>query len=158
MPNPLPLAWVQRILARLATRYGSAFLNRYMAIDENDLWADWSEQLAGLGAEAVGYALENLPDDVPPNAAQFAALARRCPQMAQPKLAPPVSSSPALRAAAMAAVKVQGEDCRAWARVLRDTEARQKANPREVRARDWLTLAQRKAWREALGVDPRGAR
>jgi len=157
MREPLPLPWVQRILSRLNIRYGTAFRTRYAGIDENELWADWSEQLAGLSGDAIAYALEKLPEDAPPNSAQFAAIARRCPQMAAPKLEAPKSDNPALREAAKAAVKQQSGDGRDWARKLRDKEAHQFANPREVASRDRLTLAQRAAWREALGVDQTAA-
>lgn len=153
MPENLPLPWVQRIHQRLGVRYGSAHTARFEAIPAADLWQDWAEQLAGLTPESIAYAIQHLPDDAPPNAAQFAAIARRCPQMAAPKLEAPASNNPALREAAKAAVKEQTGDGRDWARKLRDKEAAQKANHREVMARDCLTLAQRAAWREALGVE-----
>jgi hypothetical protein len=153
MPENLPLHWVQRIHQRLGVRYGTAHTARYEAIPADDLWKDWAEQLAGLTADAISYGIQHLPDDAPPNAAQFAAICRRCPQMTPPKLEAPKSDNPALRELAKAAAQVQRDDGREWARRLRDKEAWQTANPREVSARDRLTLPQRAAWREALGVE-----
>ena len=152
MPEALQLPWVQRLHQRLAVRYGSAHTARFEAIPEADLWADWAEQLAGLTAESIAYGLQHLPDDAPPNAAQFAAICRRCPQMEHKRLEAPVSDNPALRQAAKAAAKVNHDDGRGWARKLRDREAWQDANPREVSRHERLTLTQRAAWRAALGV------
>lgn len=152
MPEILALPWVQRIHQRLAVRYGSAHTARFEAIPEADLWKDWAEQLAGLNAEAIAYGLQHLPDDAPPNAAQFAAICRRCPRMAQPRLEAPVSDNPALREVAKAAAKVNHGDGRDWARKLREREIWQDQHPREVSRHERLTLPQRHAWRDALGL------
>lgn len=67
----LDLHWVERIHARLLVRYGTRWTSMYAGIDPELVKADWSEHLSGMSGESINYALKNLPDDFPPNAAQF---------------------------------------------------------------------------------------
>ena len=70
----LPDAWVKRIHGRLLVRYGVAWIRMWEGIPEDAVRADWAEMLSGVSAESMDYALDNLPLDKPPNAAQFKAL------------------------------------------------------------------------------------
>lgn len=66
--------FVDEIHARLLVRYGSKWLNLWAGVPEQAVKADWCEQLAAVTPAGVRYALDNLPDDYPPNVAQFRAL------------------------------------------------------------------------------------
>lgn len=83
---PLPHRWVEHLFARLAVRYGGAFLRQYGDADPALVQADWADVLDGLSGEAIGYALRYLPADRPPNAMQFRDLARRAPGPTVPQL------------------------------------------------------------------------
>ena len=73
----LHLKFVSEIHGRLLVRYGSKWINLYAGIPEDAIKADWSEQLAHVTPSGVRDALDNLPADAPPNAAQFRALCTR---------------------------------------------------------------------------------
>lgn len=156
MPEHLPEKWVKKILDKLLVRYGNAYLTRVACIEnEQDLWDDWAEVLAGYQANpgAIAWALENLPPDQPPTAGAFRELCRRAPAAPVPRLeAPAPADNPALRQAAKAvAIKAQN-DSKAWAYALRDREIWQAKNPRLVSRHEALTPAQRRMWRSALGL------
>lgn len=88
--------WVERIFARLHGVYGAQFTAKYAtgtrvnpndAADARDVGmeaaiAAWQTELAGFTDDsvAIGYALENLDPNYPPNAKQFAELCRRSPK------------------------------------------------------------------------------
>lgn len=78
----LPLAWSDEIFARLAVRYGAAWLSMWHGIDIAAVKADWCRELGGFAGNtgAIAYALEHLPADRPPNVAQFKALCINRPQ------------------------------------------------------------------------------
>jgi hypothetical protein len=69
--------YVDRIHTRLLARYGSKWINLYAGVEPELVKADWSEQLARVDAKGVRFALEHLPPDFAPNAAQFRALCNR---------------------------------------------------------------------------------
>lgn len=77
----LPPEWVERIFAKLTVRYGTSFRARYVGVAEQDLHDDWAEQLAGFRqhADAIAYALNNLPEDKAPNVAEFRRLCNQAP-------------------------------------------------------------------------------
>ncbi len=70
----LDARYVDRLHARLLVRYGAQWLRMYDGLDEAMVKADWAQTLAGVSADGIRYALENLPADWPPNAGQFRAL------------------------------------------------------------------------------------
>lgn len=92
----LPRSWVERIFARLHGVYGAQFTAKYAtgtrvnpndAADARDVGmeaaiAAWQTELAGFTDDsvAIGYALEKLDPNYPPNAKQFAELCRRAPK------------------------------------------------------------------------------
>lgn len=159
MPNPLPLQWVQRILAKLTVRYGSAYLSRVAAVPEEELWLDWAETLAGYQANppAIAWALENLPPDQPPTAGAFRELCRRAPSPRAEVEAISYATKPAdpaVVAAVSGALQASPDEPNAWANALRAREIEQAENPRAWRKDQLLTGAQKRMWREALGLDP----
>jgi hypothetical protein len=110
--------------------------------------ADWAEALNGFGGAAIKHALACMPDDAPPNAAQFARMCMRGPQ----------SQSPALEwsapDAAVVAQVLQGlnratfhEAPLAWAYRLKDREENHDGKLQNGRG---MTAAQRTMWRAAI--------
>ena len=98
----LELRYVDRIHTRLLARYGSKWINLYAGVDAEIVKADWCEQLARVQPDAIRYALDNLPADSPPNAAQFRALCNRMPSNpAAALLAAPVEPPQPERVAAI---------------------------------------------------------
>lgn len=143
MSDALPVEWVHRIFAKLAVRYGQAFLRRWDGLDIKAVHADWAEQLARFAArpDCIKYALDNLPTDKPPTVSEFRALCNAAPEPNVPRLAAPKSVPPA---EVVQAIKAIGSphDPKAWAYTL---QAREKAG-------EQLHTVQRRFWREALGV------
>lgn len=92
----LSSSWVDALFARLGVRYGAAFVRQYADIDLEAVKADWGAELAGFRNQptAIAYALEHMPADKPPNAAQFRALARMAPAPDLPRLAEPIAAMP----------------------------------------------------------------
>ena len=129
----LPDAWVNRVFDRLTLAYGQAFIRQWEGMDIAAVKAFWSEELDGLTAPAIGYALTVLNPDRPPNAA---------PVAAAPALPAP-AANPAVVEAVMAGVqRAPSFDHKAWARRMQEREE----------AGDRLTMTQREMWRAALGV------
>ena len=91
MSDALPEAWMDRIWQRLTVRYGQQFLGKWAGVDLADVKADWAEQLAAFGAapDRIKYALDNLPDDKPPNVNTFRDLCNAAPDRSAPKLPAP---------------------------------------------------------------------
>jgi hypothetical protein len=141
MYSPLPSAWVDRLFARLAVRYGSAWIRMWEGVPMDAVKADWAEELAGFAAlpEALAYGLDNLPLDKPPTVKQFAATCNRIPEKAPLAIEGPIAS-PAIVAKVRQGLRPSDPDPLAWARKLRAKEA----------ACERLTAFQRKAWRDAL--------
>lgn len=78
----LPLKIIDEIHGRLLIRYGAKWFNLWAGIDAASVKLDWSAVLANVTPDGVQSALENLPTDAPPNAAQFKALClRQAPPM-----------------------------------------------------------------------------
>ena len=77
----LPSGWIDSLFARLAIRYGAAFMRQYADLDAESVKADWSDVLAGFHnkPEAIRYGLEHLPADRPVTALVFRELCRRAP-------------------------------------------------------------------------------
>lgn len=77
----------EQIHARLLVRYGAQWIRMWDGIDPAAVRADWAEQVGYFGREAIQHALEHLPPDRPPNAAQFKALCLAAPR--RPVYEPP---------------------------------------------------------------------
>ena len=121
---PLERSWVERIHTRMLVRYGSQWIGLYRDIDPELVIADWAAELNGFGATAITHAFQVLPDDAPPNAAQFARLCMRGPQSQAPALAWP-PANPEVAALALASFKrPESINARQWAIDLREREQR----------------------------------
>lgn len=75
----LPEAWVDRIFAQLAVRYGQAFLGRWTGVDMTLVKADWARELSRFqqAPSAIAFALDNLPAAEPPTVGQFREICAR---------------------------------------------------------------------------------
>jgi len=94
MKTALPHAWIERVFTRLQGIYGREFLSQYGTgmvgnIDPGieNAKVVWAEELGGFERwpEAIGYALENLPDRAP-NCIRFREICRNAPMAEQLKL------------------------------------------------------------------------
>lgn len=89
MKNSLRADWVDRIFARMQGVYGREFTGYYSIMDNatgidiglENAKVTWGEELATFQdwPEAIGYALERLPDR-PPNVIKFRELCRQAPK------------------------------------------------------------------------------
>lgn len=137
----LPDSWVDAIFGRLAIRYGAAWLRMWEGIPMDAVKADWKLELHTISPESIGYALEHLPADKPPNVAQFKALALNRPPAELSKLPGPRDPIPPNLAEKIRGAFNNAEHApKQWAMTLRDRE----------KSGETLTLSQRSAWREAL--------
>ncbi len=92
--QPLPSAWVEKIFARMQGVYGREFTGQFSTGIVNGIDAGlenakivWADELAGFAKwpEAIGYALEHLPERVP-NCIKFKELCRNAPRPEPMKL------------------------------------------------------------------------
>lgn len=142
--------WVDAIHTRLLVRYGTRWVSMWAGIPEDMVKADWAQELAGFGPSAISYALQHLPPDFPPTAAQFRALCLGRPEYTQPQLPPPTADPGRVRAMLANLKLAQNTDPKAWARDLRDREQRHGG---VLRSGQRMTKFQRDAWREALAAE-----
>jgi hypothetical protein len=142
----LPDNWVERIFRKLAATYGQAFLRQYDGVDLADVKANWAQELAVFqqAPDALAYGLDHLPADRPPTVLAFRELCRRPTEHATSTLRLPLPKpDPAMARAIRDAWKPVGMGGpRAWADRLRKREE----------DGEKLTQFQRKAWRDAIGV------
>lgn len=85
---------IDRVFARLLVRYGAQWLRQWEGVDMDAVKAEWANELGvyANNLNAIGYGLDNLPVDFPPNVSQFKALCNRRPDAVVPALpAPPVN-------------------------------------------------------------------
>ena len=77
----LPAPWVDRIFEKLTLVYGRDFAGRWEGMKMGDVKTDWGHELDGLQAnpKCIAYALQNLPEKLPPTVLQFRAIAYKCP-------------------------------------------------------------------------------
>jgi hypothetical protein len=135
---------IDSLFARMLVRYGHAFLRRWDGLQLADVKDDWARVLEHVPDDMVDFALDNLPEQ-PPIATQFRDLCARRPAPEVPQLPSP-SASPAFVQQVLSGVsRGSSGDPKGWARKLRWREQRGER----------LTLAQRDAWRTALGTEIR---
>lgn len=141
MQQVLKLSWVESLFARLAVRYGSAWLNVWEGVDIAAVKADWANELGGASAESIAYALVNLPLDRPPTLGQFKALCSRSPVYTAPALKGPMAD-PQRVAEIVGGLreKLARRKPLQWAYDLQERDSRGER----------LTLGQQIAWRQAL--------
>lgn len=141
----LKSAWVDRIHARILVRYGAAWLRMWEGIDQEAVKADWAEELDGLSADSLAYALDHLPPDRPPTVAQFKAIALARVPAAAPALPAPKADPARVAQIVSSIARPAGyRHPKQWARDLLD---RQKSGERIPIAH--LTMA-----RAALEFEP----
>jgi hypothetical protein len=149
-PEPLPLAWIDRIFSKLTARFGRDFLSRWEGIDLAIVKADWSEELAGLQSrvDAIKYAIDHIGGK-PPTVFDFKELCSRAPVDGVPRLeapkADPEGVAKALAKAKDAISKANGYDNLAMLRKLAAEDSVSGTfNGRRV------TQAQRETYQQAL--------
>lgn len=121
----LPTPWVDKIFEKCTLVYGQSFLRRWNDIDLNAVKSDWAHELGAFAQKprAIGWALENLPEDKPPTVLDFRKLCRSCP----PEVSPPAVEGPKADPERVAAElrklaplrEIGGDrDHKAWAHVI----------------------------------------
>lgn len=81
--------WIDELFGRLSVRYGAAFLRQWPDADPAVVKADWMSVLSGCSGQDIAYALQYLPEGLPPNAMQFRAICRRAPAPEVPRIEGP---------------------------------------------------------------------
>lgn len=75
--QPMPAHWVKALLAKLSARYGTLFADRYAAVPQDVLIAEWGSELAGFTPEEIRRGLDGCRDlKFPPTLPEFLALCR----------------------------------------------------------------------------------
>jgi hypothetical protein len=144
---------IDAIFAKLAVRYGAAWLRQWDGLDMNLVKSDWGSELAGFGQnlEPLRYALRNLPERCP-NVAQFRALANSCPLPEFKQLPAPKADE---RVVAEELAKQTGlkkamapSDCKDWAkRLVARAAAGERIRPYTLQcARQALGMEGKMAW------------
>lgn len=141
---------VEGIFAKMAVRYGALWLAKWDGIPIDAVKADWALELEGVSPASVRYALDYLPLEFPPNAAQFKALCHSRPEPAHLALPDNTKASPqsvAVARAVVDAMKAAAKRGRLqWAYDLQEREKRG----------DALSAAQMASWRMAIAEQPSG--
>lgn len=137
-------AWVDMIHTKLVLVYGTRFMQQYAGLQPADVKADWAHELAGMSADGIKHALQNLPRDFPPNVLQFRDLCvRRHTAAPLPQLDAKVhpATKEQIRRLREAAACTRGpRDVLATARAMRERELRGER----------LSMAQRHWWRDVF--------
>lgn len=114
---------VDAIFAKLAVRYGAAWLRQWDGVDMRLVKSDWGSELSGFARnlEPLRYALRNLPERCP-TVGEFRAIANRCPPPELARLEAPaadpakVAKATAQLGQAAKAITTQQDDPKAWAK------------------------------------------
>lgn len=72
---------IDRLFRRLTATYGNEFASKWDAVEMSDLKTAWAHELSAFSGNlnAIGWALENLPDRCP-NLMQFKTLCKQAPK------------------------------------------------------------------------------
>lgn len=130
----LNLRFVREIHARLAVRYGSAWISKWAGVDQDAIEADWADQLDGMKPEGIKKALGSLPVDFPPTAPAFRLLGVIRDEAA-PAIALPPPDPVGLKriASSLAPIVNNQETPEAWMQRLERDVLAGTANPARVR-------------------------
>lgn len=137
---------VETIFARMAIRYGAAWIAKWKGVPKDAVKADWAHELGGLGTVAITHGLMHLPDEFPPSVGEFKRLCLGRSEPERPRLPAP-KPDPARLAALLRQVH-DGWQRRKPLQWAYDLQEREKAG-------DNLSVTQQAAWRMALqqGMD-----
>jgi hypothetical protein len=134
----------------MAVRYGAEWLNRWQGIDIDAVKRDWAEELAGVSASAMKFAVVNLPIGKPPSVGEFKAICLRAPDLFRPAAldAPKADPERVARIVARLRERIARREPMQWAFDLQEREKRGES----------MTAGQMVAWREALrkAEEPKG--
>jgi hypothetical protein len=139
----LPSGWIDRIFTKLTLTYGQAFLRQYDGVEMADVKANWGHELGcfAQSPDSIRHGLEHLPER-PPNIVQFRDL---CRIPVKPVLLtndlPPVAPEMAAMVKEVFSKAEKRASDKGWAHALQAREKNGEA----------LSMAQRQAWRTALG-------
>lgn len=118
----LPRSWVDRIFEKLSVRYGQAFLRKWDGVDMEIVKDDWAEELAGFSehGDSIGWALQNLPAEKPPNVGEFRAIVNRAPATNVPRIERQAKEVPEQIKVKIEQITkpTRGKDYKAWAKAL----------------------------------------
>lgn len=141
---------IDAIFAKLAVRYGAAWLRQWDGLNMMTVKSDWASELSGFSRnlEPLRHALRNLPDRCP-NVVQFRAIANACPlpefkQLSAPKADEKVVAEQIAKQTELRSALAPHRDGKAWAkRVIAQHAAGDPIRPIQLRFA-----------REALGIKP----
>lgn len=107
----LPTKVIDRLFGRLALTYGAQWMALWQGADLNEVKSLWGAELAPFAdrLEAIGWALENLPERAP-NLVQFKALCRSAPAPQAPALPLPEANPQRMREALQGLRVIAGGD------------------------------------------------
>lgn len=142
----LDLRWVEALHTKLFLRYGERWLRMWADVPTDALRRDWAEVLHGMSGERIAHGLANLPNDNPPNAAQFRAICLAFVPTLR-ALPAPAADPDRVRSAMAQMTRPEPHHPKAWAWRLKDREE----------AGERLSAVQRRFWREALQHELGGA-
>lgn len=116
--QPLPSTWIEAIFTRMTGVYGSRFRSMWDGIDPHLINKTWATELAGFSdkPDAIKYALEHLPADMPPTALAFRKICNMAPDNTRALPAPHAPLPPAVKEKMGRLRYVPQNDPRAWAR------------------------------------------
>ncbi|WP_406626123.1 hypothetical protein [Acidovorax sp. SDU_ACID1] len=145
---------IDAIFAKMAVRYGAAWLRQWDGLDMNTVKSDWGSELSGFSRnlEPLRYALRNLPERCP-NVGQFRAIANACPlpefkQLPVPKADERVVAEEIAKQTKLREAVAPAADGKAWARSLvARAEAGERIRPITLRfAREAIGMEGRQVW------------
>lgn len=142
----LPIEWIEGLFKRMLGIYGNRFTRMWEGLEIEDVKRQWAAELANSRGESLKYALEHLPESMPPTLLEFKRLCSQAPESSANLLpAPKLDREQALKRATELRVNLGGDiaDSKAWARrILKRVEHGAR-----------LPLAHIRMARQALGIE-----
>ena len=89
--SSLPEVWIDKIFERMSLNCGSRFASMWSGVDPVKLKAHWAKELGCFAdnPQAIGHALDHMPDDRPPTLGEFRKLCINAPRKLPPLLPAP---------------------------------------------------------------------
>lgn len=96
--TPLPSAWVDALVSRMAAVYGEKFLHQWARVDPDAMRATWGEMLGCFSGDQIKWAIGTMVanNPFPPTLPEFIALCRSAPRpevvaLPEPAVSPEVA-------------------------------------------------------------------
>lgn len=117
----LPIDWIEALFKRFLGLYGNRFTRMWEGLDIEDVKQSWARELSGVRGDAIKYAIEHLPESMPPTVLEFRKLCHQAPAPNQALLpGPKLDRDEAAKRAKDLRIQIGSDvsDGRAWARRL----------------------------------------